>query len=886
MEINEEKQKILQYDGDTLVIANPGTGKTLLLAHQYAKLLRKGVQPSDILCLTFTKKATKEMGERIVKILKEEGKEIDYANLNVFTFHAYALDAIGREETIPANLLRYSIYRYFKDNETLRYGDDYLIDTIVPRMENLIRYLKSFGIRPQDIDISKIKPQLSEYKKLSKEEMDKFAECFVDIYRHYEEVKKEKGIDYADMLLEFLNLRNKPKFKYVLVDELQDVNTIEADIALESGETFFAVGDKKQAIFGFQGGSIVNFAKFARAKSFVLSENFRSTTAILDYAREYLVSKTVDLQHKEELKNLHNPVKPDGPKPVVYDVPDENAMAAICQLTNQLTKENKKVAIIARTNSQIMKLSKELLKHGIEHSTTYFSASKDARMHTIMFLQGILSNDLNDVRNSMFTPFFPISVQDAFELSELEEKEFTFNRIFEKSPEFKKIRDEVKTIENINSLFTNRILPVAVAYGKEYLLATLAIHKSFNETMSVLDKISFREVINYLKASDTMADESDIEKQVVLTTVHKAKGRQFQTVIYVPKKTRDTNNFQDEIVKAILKTNGIDAEEELNEEAIRIGFVALTRAKQELHIIPDKMEEYLNEYCERKSMELGGVASSDRNERLKRAYTLFLNGNYDKSKELLTEKKVWVREFISKYFGGLDHISFSSLQTDPCDYLRYKILDLYEYSPSKSIGSEVHVVAESLVKSEQYETSEKLKPYEENIKKILEQIRIQYPESTLPEQRINVPLEKLIGAGVGMNFVGFMDAIFKNEDSYLIVDWKTDKDDSWGSEHRQQLDAYRHAYSISNNIPLEKINVAIAYIGMRPIVNLGKIECKLDLTQPSKSAFGTFTKKVNKILEWKTNPDLFIQALIEKDCEDLICKSIIEEYEKELDKNS
>ncbi len=882
MQLNEEKLKILQHNGDTLVIANPGTGKTLLLAHQYAKLLHQGVQPKEILCLTFTKKATKEMGERIVRILKEEGNEIDYAHLNVFTFHAYALDAIGREETIPANLLRYSIYRYFKDNETLRYGDDYLIDTIVPRMENLIRYLKSFGIRPQDIDVSKVKPQLSEYKKLSKEEMDKFAECFVDIYEHYEKVKKEKGIDYADMLLEFMNLRNKPKFKHVLVDELQDVNIIEADIALQSGETFFAVGDKKQAIFGFQGGSIINFAKFARAKPFVLSENFRSTNAILDYARSYLVTKTTDLQHKEELKNLHNPNKPDGPKPLVYDVLDENMMAAICQLANKLTKENKKVAIIARTNSQIMDISKELQKRGIEHSSTYFSASNDARRHTITFLQGVLSNDLNDVRNSMFTPFFPISVQNAFELSELDDREFTFERVFAKSPEFKKMRETVKTIEDVNSLFTNRILPVAVAYGKEYLLATLAIHRSFNETLSVLDKISFREVINYLKASDTMADESDIEKQVVLTTVHKAKGRQFQTVVYVPKKTRDSNNFQDEIVKAILKTKNIDAEEELSEEAIRIGFVALTRAEQELHIIPDKIEEYLNEYCERGSIEMEGIAASDTNERLKRAYTLFLNGSYDKSKELLTERKTWVREFIAKHFKALDHISFSSLHTDPCDYVRYKILDLHEYSPSLGLGSEAHAIAESLIKGEPYTATEKLKPYEENIKKMLEQIRAQYPENAPPEQRINLPLEKLIGTGEGLSFTGFMDAIFKNGDSYLIVDWKTDKDDSNGSEHRQQLDAYRHAYSISNNISLENIKVAIAYIGLRTTVNLGKVECKLDTTQPAKSAFGTFTNKVSRILEWKATPDLFVQALIDKDCEDLVCRMFIEEYQKEL----
>ncbi|MBS7633644.1 ATP-dependent helicase [Candidatus Bathyarchaeota archaeon] len=878
--MSEEKKKILENQGDTLVIANPGTGKTLLLACKYAQLVKEGVKPQDILCLTFTKKAKKEMEERIIKILKEEGKEIDYANLNVFTFHAYALEEIGREETIPGNLLRYSIYKYFKENETLRYDDGYLIGTIVPKMENLIRYLKSFGVLPDDIDVKKVKAELSEFKKLSKEEMDKFAECFVDVYRHYEDVKKGKGIDYADMLLEFMKLKNKRKFKYVLVDELQDVNTMEADIVLDSGETFFAVGDKKQAIFGFQGGSIINFKKFMKAKTFVLTENFRSTNAILDYAREYLVSKTKDEQHKEELKELRNPHKSQGAKPVVYDVPNENNFTAVCELVNKLRKDHQKIAIIARTNLQILRLSQELQKRGIEHSSTYFSASNDARIHTISFLRGVLSNEPNDVRNAMFTPFFPISLQDAFELTELED-ELTLDRIYEKCPEFKQMRESVKTIEDVNKLFTRRILPVALTYGKEYLLAAIAMHKSFNETISVLDKISFKEVINYLKASDILADESDIEKQVVLTTVHKAKGRQFPVVVYVPQTMRDRDNFQDEVVKAILRTNGLDAEEELSEEALRIGFVALTRAEENLHIIPDRIDDYMNDFCEKGTLEIEGLQSFETTERLKRAYALFVNGGIEQSQKLLAERKGWVIPFIKKHFEGLDHVSFSSLENDPCNYLAYNILDLREFTPTLNLGSDIHAIAEAMVKGEKYDITEKTKPYADNIASILSDVRKQYPENAASEQKINIPLEQLVGSGEGLMFVGFMDAVFKNGDSYLILDWKTNKDDSKGAEHRQQLEAYRRAFSISNKVPLDKIKIAVAYIGLRTIVNLGKIDCKLDTSQPARTAFETFTKKVNKILEWKKNPELFIQALIEKDCEHLVCKAILEEYRKE-----
>ena len=881
MELNQEKLEVLKNKGNTLVIANPGTGKTLLLAYKYAQLINEGVNPKDIICLTFTNKAAKEMEDRIIKILKLQGKEIDYSNLNVYTFHAYALEEIGREETIPTNLLRYSIYKYFKENETLRYDDGYLIGTIVPKMENLIRYLKSFGILPDDINLDQVKSQLTGYKKLSKEEMDRFAEYFVDIYRHYEEVKKGMGIDYADMLLEFTKLKNKRKFKYVLVDELQDVNTIEADIALQSGETFFAVGDKKQAIFGFQGGSILNFKKFAHAKTYILKENFRSANAILDYAREYILSKTTDEQHKEELRDLHNPRKGNGAKPIVYELPEEDGITLACELAARLSKEHNEIAIIARTNLQILRLSQELQKRGIEHSSTYFSASSDARTQVISFLRGVLSNDPNDVRNAMFTPFFPIPIQDAFELSELGDG-FTLDKVYERCPEFKRIRDSVRTIEDVNTLFASRILPIAAAYGKEYFLAAIAMHQAFNEALSVMDRISFREVLNYLKASDILADESDVEKQIILTTVHKAKGRQFPVVIYVPQKMRDKDNFQDEVVKAILRTKGIDAEEELNEEALRIDFVAMTRAEDSLHIIPDKIEEYTNDYCERRSFEMQGVEGYETSERLKRAYTLFVNGSIDQSQKLLSEHRAWVVDFITKHFEGIDHLSFSSLKTDPLLYLKYNILGLEERSYALSLGSDVHALAQAMVNGEPYEITENMKPYAHNITEILSQVKAQYPEVVSTEQKIELPLEQLIGTGEKIRFIGFMDALFRNSDSYLILDWKTDKDDSRGYEHRIQLEAYRQALSKSWNIPLEKIKIAVAYIGLRPVVNLGRIDYKLDMGQPSSRSFETFRARVNVILEWKKNPDLFFRALMEKD--DLLSRAILEEYRKEKGK--
>ncbi len=118
----------------------------------------------------------------------------------------------------------------------------------------------------------------------------------------------------------------------MLVDELQDVNRMEAEIAIRSGRQFFAVGDKKQAIFGFQGGSILNFAMFEDSSHFILSENWRSTDEILAYARGYFVSKTKDESHGRDLSELKSAGGLMGEKPVIFHVEKKLVPRAVTEI--------------------------------------------------------------------------------------------------------------------------------------------------------------------------------------------------------------------------------------------------------------------------------------------------------------------------------------------------------------------------------------------------------------------------------------------------------------------------------------------------------------------------------------------------------------------------
>ena len=882
-DLNKEKQDIINIEGNVLVTANPGTGKTYLLSYKYLYLLKKNINPEDILCLTFTEKAKKGLANEILKTIKKHEYKIDFSKIQVHTFHSYALTYLQDNNIASNNLIRYSIYKYFKEKEILNYGDSYLIETIVPKMENLIRYVKTFGIMPDDINLEETRKHLVEHKNYSKEEIDLFVGYFKNTYKYYEDIKNKQGIDYSDMLNNFLKINNIKKFKYVLIDELQDVNTIEADIALKSAINYVAVGDKKQAIFGFQGGSINNFKKFKDAKHFILSENFRSSNPILDYAKYFFINKTKDGSHKEDLKLLSNKqdkYKDIKEKPKIYNIENNKISAFAAESVKDLGTNT---AIITRHNSQIVKVSKELKSRGIKHTTTYFSGSKDAKTNIITFLKGIFTNDVNMIKNALFTPFSPTPLQEAFEISD------NFNikkdEILNKCKEFKELRDSVKNIEDVNKLFDKIILPISINYGKEYLMASLEIHNACKEAFNFLDEKSFKNFTDYILSSDYSTNDTESKKDIIITTVHKAKGLEYDNVIYLPKKSRDKTNFQDRVVEAILKTKGIDAKQELEEEALRIDFVAFTRAKKKLIIIPEDFEEYVTEYADQETTDISSIEETDYTERNKKAYNLFISGEYDKAKELISSKNEWLIEQIKAFFENLDRISYSYVSNTAFDYLQEQILKLKDDFQEFKLGSDVHEIAEKILKNEKYEVKEEAKPFVENLLKMIKEIKENYEEVFSVEENIVIPVSAITTTNVEIMFKAKLDAVFKNKKGeYLIVDWKTSK--KTDSKHKQQLESYKKAFCAKNNISLDKVNVAVGYIGLRSTINTGRIEYELDNKKPVKKAFETFNKRLTKFLSWKENPNNFFKDLKEEGfTDDPLWRAIIEQYERENERN-
>ncbi len=868
-EMNEEKIAALTAEGNVLVTANPGTGKTKLLAHRYAYLVSLGIAPKDILCLTFTRKAREEMDERIKALLHTCGAPFSSSDLHIHTFHSFALDYLDGEGIVSSNLLRHIIYAYVTEHEVFTYSDTYVAETLVPHIENVISYLKNFGIMPESLreeDICAHFPQ--DHKNAA--DMSAFLLHFINIFREYEAQKSRVGRDYTDLLLDIRKQLDTPLFRHVLIDELQDVNHVQAEVALKSAHTFFAVGDKKQAIFGFQGGSILNFELFRNASEFILSENFRSTNDILYYARDQFQSLTKQEGYAKELAGLASGTGARGDKPTLCTADNPAlAIAALCKAHNKLT-------IIARTNKQLIELSRVLEAHGIDFSTTFYSSSQSAKENVIDYLRGIFLSDEPSIRRALFTPFSPVSIREAFGIK----KTRTAEELLSHAQEFERLRQEIRTFEDVQHLFTRHIFPIAAAYGKEYFYACVSVQKACFEALRVIPAMTAEAFFSYITTADLITGESGEEKNIVLTTVHKAKGKQWDTVAYLPKKSGKKSSWIDAVTQAILTSKGVHAEEEFSEEDVRIDFVALTRAKKELFIVSEDLTRYSVGEYNKKDLEQEEQKSTETHESARRAFSLFVAGQEKEAKQLLSHDTSWLLEATKQQLSGITRLSYSKLTDNAWEFFERNVLQLGFIGKALDTGSVVHHAAEHILRKQEYTHDEEHRPYIKNVEQAIQEIQQNYPEVIAIEEQFTVAMQDIWDFGGDTVITGKIDAILRNDKEYLMIDWKTDRNTSKASTHRQQLALYRKAYCLANNIPEENMHVAIGFVGLREIINTGEITYEVDWSKIGGSALHTLGKKAHKVLEWIQQPERLLEEITQKEQENPLWQYVKEEWDK------
>lgn len=909
---SEEQRQIIESKGNAIVVSNPGTGKTTTLALKVVQLLEEGVDPDDIVCITFTKRAEKEMYDAI----NRQGSDkfsAQVKKVHIHTFHSFAYERLidsGQidEMAVDENRIRYSIYRSFKDNEAFNYSKKYVIDEIVPAATNAIQYIKSFGVTPDRISIPEVSALLERVHKdhiekssYTMEEMQAFLKYFTAAYKDYEESKRD-AIDYTDMLIKFLERFDGPLFKHALIDEMQDMNRMEAEIAGRVAENIFLVGDEKQAIFGFQGGSTKYLKDFQRTcKKLLLSANRRSTNQILDYAKRYYLDRAgPDEEAREDLEAFKSDKSGEMPLVISTGAPHLNML--------RLVRENpgKKIGILTRSNYQIVRISEFLDAEKIPHRTTAPKITDSrAKEHIVDFLEGMLYDDMKHKIQAALTVLSPYPLDEALEMAETLDAGGGEGEGGPGLEELKKWGCGM-TADELDGLFDNTILPICVAHGPEWFSTAGSIKQNIDQYLT-FDFPTREGLFEYLTvgaepgagaAGGKSGDDGETggggrtkEGSITVSTVHKAKGQEYDVVIYLPKDIRGSRTkFIDVVKTAILQSVGIDVSGELEGEQARLHFVAFTRAREKLAVIADAGGDFgvegLCKMVEDESTEegeAGPTAAEKEQARYREAYSMFVAGRLEESMSLLGRdgRDGWIEKQIADYFENLGRLSYSGVKAKPSEFLKNIFRIPRAENKGAEFGRNLHRAVRGVLSGEQ-DAEDAVRDYGadggdasgrmgEAIRNALDAVEglgSEYGnlEVHALEKRMEVPVSDMTGYDGGdVMFGGQIDAIFKHDSGYLVVDYKTDRATTYASDHRKQLSAYKRLLSRAEGIPEDEIDTYIIFASMTGSINTGRNDYEVSKTK--RDAYPRFERDLRKVLEWKQDSGRFVDDLLEEDAD-------------------
>ncbi len=877
--------------GDTIVVANPGTGKTWELVERVKTLLRSGVPGEDIVCVTFTNKAADEMKSRIMKETKSEPEIHTQAlNIEISTIHGYAMNyLLGRgvkAEILSNTILRYIAFSKLKELDTFNYGQGYLVEQIVPKIENGIRYLKSFGILPDDIDIGKVTSMVIEgyagakHSSMSPEALKRIVRDFVTIFHAYEEFKdKEDFMDYNDLLRVFLSRMDGNQRKIVLVDEFQDLNRMQVDIVGNLAGTRFFVGDRKQSIFGFQGGSLSSFNKYLDSSSFEQigkKINHRSTNNILNYATSYYLAYSKDKYSREEIEGLANPDKGDGPKVQLVPTgnPESDAVELVRNLLSMKKDKPKSIAIIARFNSQISKISSYLDSLDITYSSTIRNKTNQSQITEILaFVSGLVSDNPETVSRALLTPFAGLTLKEAVEAS----KSIKENGIQEEllPDRFRELRQLKFGLELVEQAFSKVVLPIAASLGSGYINSANLTLESAREYLKTFENYTLDGYLDFMTLSSEQMESDLRESDVNVLTVHKAKGLEFDAVVYVPSEIPPKLEYFDILTSSIiLACTGIDVKQDLLEEPLRVDFVAITRPKDRLYIVAaNKLMprfQLQDQYYEESTVDSSIAGSS--NGKFDEAYNMFVNGRFAEAEKLLKEQDMWLVKSVNEYFARVSRLSFTVLNAihEPYNFLRQYILGIKESSPFAKLGTDFHEIARRYASGNL--TKEEVPPDISkdfsNLELAMDTLKTQYmvpPQES--ELTMELPLSTIFpdrGAPDNIILKGTIDAVFTglgNSESRLIADYKTSR--KVNSAYWQQLWLYTRMYRMKYGIEPEKISGGIIYVGLREPVNTDAHGYEVEVRDYYKIRTDVVERRLQEFLYYKEQPEAFIERILE-----------------------
>lgn len=589
---DRQKEAVVNTDGPMLILAGAGSGKTKVLTTKVAYLIEeKNIDPNNILAITFTNKAAKEMKERIFKL---EGNSAFY--IQISTFHSFGLKILKEN----CELLGY------EKNFTILDSDDSL-SIIKKIMKELNIDANKYNPKAIKNVISNNKNEIIDPEKYSLYVNTDFDEIALEVYRKYEKsLKINNAVDFDDLLILPLKLFNnnpgvlqkyQEKYKYVFIDEYQDTNEpqyILSKMISAKYKNITVVGDADQAIFTWRGANyknILNFEKdYKDAKVVLLEENYRSTKTILNAANNVIKNNKV---RKE--KNLWTQNE-EGSKITYYKAFDEKDESNY--VVNEIKKliekgvNPKDICVLYRANAQSRTVEEAFLTSNISYNIvgSYAFYNRKEIKDLIAYLKLIYNNkdDVSLLRvinypkrgignKAIENLAIKSNVLDKSLYEVIDSgKELDFKNMIE---EIKKEESHLTLTELIDMVFDKSGMKKSLEDEKsieaDIRLENLEEFKSIAKAMEINEGIvSLEELLDKLAlVSDVSEQKNDNEGKVTLMTMHAVKGLEYDYVFIVG------------VEEGLFPhSNSLESNDELEEER-RLCYVAITRAKKKLYLI-------------------------------------------------------------------------------------------------------------------------------------------------------------------------------------------------------------------------------------------------------------------------------------------------------------
>lgn len=610
-----QKEAVLYTEGPLLVLAGAGSGKTRVLMHRIAYLMEeRGVSPYNIMAITFTNKAAKEMRERIDALVGDGADSIW-----VSTFHASCV-----------RMLRRFIDRIGYDRGFSIYDADDQKTLIKKIFKELNIDPKQIRERSALLAISSYKNELTDAKEAAKIAVDYYEKQIAEIYAAYQEaLKKNNALDFDDLIGKTVELfeedpdvlsHYQERFRYIMVDEYQDTNTAQfrlIELLAGKHKNLCVVGDDDQSIYKFRGANIRNILEFEKVfpntRVIKLEQNYRSSGYILDAANRLIANN-----RERKAKTLWT-AKEQGQKAVFRQFEDAKSEAdAIARDILRQAKDGNygDFAVLYRTNAQSRLLEERCVALGIPYQLVggvNFYQRKEIK--DILAYLKTIANGRDDIallrivnipkrgvgesslaKLSAFASEHGISLYEAclniWQLPQLK-------RAVQKIKSFTDLIEGFKTKLSGGASVSDIIRAILEEGGYEEYLAQEGEIEAQSRLENIYELINkaeeFREgsLGDFLEEVALIADIDRMDSaasRITLMTIHAAKGLEFDQVYM--------SGMEDGLFPSGISIHADDASE--IEEERRLCYVGITRAKKRLVFTAAKTRVYQGDlrYCE------------------------------------------------------------------------------------------------------------------------------------------------------------------------------------------------------------------------------------------------------------------------------------------------